>query len=72
MEEARRVLARLERIESLDRECARPGDLLAELRALLVEAEAWTRAERTVPDEAVDAVERCRALLEDSRRTLLA
>jgi hypothetical protein len=72
MEEARRVLARLERIEALDRESARPGDLLAELRALLVEAEAWTRAERTVPDEAVDAVERCRALLEDSRRTLLA
>jgi hypothetical protein len=72
MEEARRVLARLERIESLDRVCARPGDLLAELRALLVEAEAWTRAERTVPEEAVDAVERCRALLEDSRRTLLA
>jgi hypothetical protein len=72
MEEARRVLARLERIESLHRDRARPGDLLAELRALLVEAEAWTRAERTVPDEAVDAVERCRALLEDSRRTLLA
>jgi hypothetical protein len=72
MEEARRVLARLERIESLDRASARPGDLLAELRALLVEAEAWTRAERTVPDEAVDAVERCRALLEESRRTLLA
>jgi hypothetical protein len=72
MEDARRVLARLERIEALDRESARPGDLLAELRALLVEAEAWTRAERTVPDEAVDAVERCRALLEDSRRTLLA
>jgi hypothetical protein len=72
MEEARRVLARLERIEALDRESACPGDLLAELRALLVEAEAWTRAERTVPDEAVDAVERCRALLEDSRRTLLA
>ena len=72
MEEARRVLARLERIESLDRASARPGDLLTELRALLVEAEAWTRAERTVPDEAVDAVERCRALLEESRRTLLA
>jgi hypothetical protein len=72
MEEARRVLARLERIEALDRKSARPGDLLAELRALLAEAEAWTRAERMVPDEAVDAVERCRALLEDSRRTLLA
>ncbi len=66
------MLARLERIESLDRDRARPGDLLTELRALLVEAEAWTRAERTVPEGAVDAVERCRALLEESQRTLLA
>jgi hypothetical protein len=72
MEEARRVLARLERIESLDRERALPGALLAELRALLGEAEAWARAERTVPDEAMDAVGRCRALLEESGRTLLA
>jgi hypothetical protein len=72
MEEARRVLARLERIESLDRERARPADLLAELRALLVEAEAWARAERTVPDEATRAVDTCRARLEESGRTLLA
>jgi hypothetical protein len=72
MDEARRVLARLERIEALDRERTPPADLLEELRALLVEAEAWTHAERTVPDEAVEAVERCRALLEESRRTLLA
>ena len=72
MEEARRVLARLERIESLDREQALPSELLAELRALLAEAEAWTRAERTVPDEAVTAVDRCRALLQEPGRTLLA
>jgi hypothetical protein len=72
MDEARRVLARLERIESLDRERALPAELLVELRALLVEAEAWTRAERTVPDEATQAVDRCRALLEESGRTLLA
>jgi hypothetical protein len=72
MEEARRVLSRLERIESLDRDRALPGELLGELRALLAEAEAWTRAERTVPDEALNAVERCRTLLEESRRTLLA
>jgi len=72
MDEARRVLARLERIDSLDRERALPADLLVELRALLAEAEAWTRAERTVPDAAVEAVDRCRALLEDSGRTLLA
>ena len=66
------MLARLERIEALDRECALPGDLLVELRALLTEAEAWARAERTVSDAAVEAVERCRELLEDSSRTLLA
>ena len=41
MEEARRVLARLERIEALERDRAVPGVLLDELRALLAEAEAW-------------------------------
>jgi hypothetical protein len=72
MDEARRVLARLERIESLDGKGAHPAELLEEMRALLAEVEAWTRAERTVPDAAVDAVDRCRALLEDSSRTLVA
>ncbi len=42
MEEAR-VLARLDRIDALDREGAAPGELLAELRGLLREAETWTR-----------------------------
>ena len=45
MEEAR-VLARLDRIDALDREGAAPGELLAELRGLLREAEAWTRRQR--------------------------
>ena len=79
MEEARRVLARLERIETLDRQRAQPGDLLAELRALLTEAEAWARAEHPVPDGATDAVDRCRERLcrpetavGNSGRTLLA
>ena len=45
MEEAR-VLARLDRIDALDREGAAPGELLAELRGLLREAEAWTRQQR--------------------------
>ena len=45
MEEAR-VLARLDRIDALDREGAAPGELLAELRGLLREAEAWTREQR--------------------------
>ena len=45
MNEARTVMRRLDRIEALDRESAHPGTLLAELRALVHEAEAWVRAE---------------------------
>lgn len=45
MDEARAVLERLERIEALDRAGAGRGDLLAELRALLEEAEVWSRVE---------------------------
>jgi hypothetical protein len=41
---AAQVLARLERIEEL-RTGGPPGELLAELRALVPEAEAWARAE---------------------------
>jgi hypothetical protein len=72
MEEARRVLARLERIETLNGERAPAGRLLPEVRALLGEAEAWARAERAVPDTALDAVEQCRQMLQDTSRTLLA
>jgi len=43
MEEARRLLERLDRIEALDRAHAEPRELLGELRALLREAEAWSR-----------------------------
>ena len=42
MDEAH-VLARLDRIDELDRSGAAPGELLAELRELLREAEATTR-----------------------------
>jgi hypothetical protein len=45
MDEARRVLERLTRIEALDRATAAPGELLDELRSLLREAEDWARAE---------------------------
>jgi hypothetical protein len=72
VDEARRVLNRLERIEALDREHALPGALLAELRALLSEAEAWVRAEGAAPDEAREALHRCRQMLEGTSRTLLA
>jgi hypothetical protein len=46
MEEARAVLARLERIEALDRSAADSTLVLAELRELVREVEAWTRRER--------------------------
>ena len=45
MEEARSVLERLERIESLRRANAGPVELLGELRASSDEAEAWAREE---------------------------
>ncbi len=45
MEEARRVLLRLERIEALRATGAGPQRLLAEVRALLAEGEAWVAAE---------------------------
>jgi hypothetical protein len=44
MDEARQVLRRLDRIEQLDREGRPAPVLLAEVRALLAEAEAWVRA----------------------------
>jgi hypothetical protein len=45
VEEAHAVLERLRRIERLDRAGAPRAQLLDELRALLGEAEAWSRAE---------------------------
>ncbi len=39
------MLARLERIDALDRGRADPGVVLGELRALVREAEAWARLE---------------------------
>ena len=45
MDEARAVLERLARIEALDRAGAEAAELVAELRALMEEAEAWLRVE---------------------------
>ena len=45
MDESEAILERLERIEALDGSGASPGELVDELRALLVEAEAWSRRE---------------------------
>ena len=57
MDEARAVLARLDRIEALEREGAPPGVLLEELRGLVQEAEAWARLEGD--ERAADSVGRC-------------
>ena len=46
MEEAWAVLARLERIETLQRRGAAPAPLLLELQELAREAEAWAKRER--------------------------
>jgi hypothetical protein len=61
MDEARRVIERLERIEALDRDNAGPAQLLEEVRGLLRDAEAWVRVEGG--DAADDAVTRLRAAL---------
>ena len=47
MEPSDDVLARLDRIGALDRSGAAPAELLAELRELVREVEAWTRDCRT-------------------------
>jgi hypothetical protein len=59
-EEARRVIERLDRIEALDHARAPASALLVELRALVVEAEAWARREH-VPALASDGREQTRA-----------
>ncbi len=63
MEEARAVLQRLQRIELLDRERADPRTVLAELRELVREAEAWVRVEGD--DRAQAAVDRCKEAMAD-------
>ena len=61
MDEAEAVLERLARIEALDRAGAGRGELLTELRALLGEAEAWSKVEGG--GEGEDAVNGLRAAL---------
>jgi hypothetical protein len=61
VDESRALLARLERIEALDRAGAAAPVLVDELRALLVEAEAWSQVEGG--EEGARAVEELRAAL---------
>ena len=58
-----RVLARLDRIDALDRDGARPGELLAELRELLREAEALARERKLTATDEKEVVERLRTAL---------
>ncbi len=62
MEEAH-VLARLDRIDALDRQGAAPGELLAELRGLLREAETWTREHGRAANDNKEVVGRLRTAL---------
>jgi hypothetical protein len=61
MDESRAILERLERIEALDRAGAGAADLVDELRALLGEAESWSRKEGG--DAGARAVEELREAL---------
>ena len=63
MDEARRVLERLERIEALRGGGAGPRALLGELRALLAEGEAWVAAEGTGTGRAEQTLGELRAAL---------
>jgi hypothetical protein len=53
-----RLLARLDRIDALDRTSAAPGQLLAELRGLLCEAEELARDRTPVARDGEEVVER--------------
>lgn len=79
MEVAQQVLDRLRRIELLEQEQAPAPAILAEVRALLAEAEAWVRTEGGGDARAQAGVERLREVLEGAdeaalaaRRTLVA
>jgi hypothetical protein len=63
MDEARRVVSRLRRIDALEREGAPARALLAEVHALVDEADAWLSAEGPGADVAEAALERCRESL---------
>jgi hypothetical protein len=63
MDEARAVLRRLSRIEALEREGAPARSLLAEVHALLEEAEAWVASECGGVGAAEAALDRCHEAL---------
>ncbi|MGH3011973.1 MAG: hypothetical protein ACRDMY_09060 [Gaiellaceae bacterium] len=81
MDEARDVIRRLERIEALQGTRAPADELLAEVRQLLAEGEAWLAAERVgdrehrrngLADARANATAGAAAALEGCRATLAA
>jgi hypothetical protein len=64
MDEARRVLERLERIDRLQAGGGSRLALLAELRMLVEEGEAWVAAETGGTERARDALAVCRRRLD--------
>jgi hypothetical protein len=74
MDEARRVIDRLERIDRLRGDGAPADVLLSEVRALLIDGERWLATEKVEGlDEARAALDRCRqGLGEDDRKEVVA
>lgn len=66
MDEAKRVLERLERIERLDRDATPARVVIDELRALVTEAEAWAGVERGDTSAARRAIGNLGAALSDA------
>jgi hypothetical protein len=65
VQEARAVIARLDRIELLERAGAPPEQVLAEIERLLPEAQAWLEREGA-PLQLCELLETCRSRLSPS------
>jgi uncharacterized protein YjhX (UPF0386 family) len=66
VDEARAVIARLDRVELLERSGAAAEDVLVEIERLLCEVEAWLEREGA-PARVSDLLEACREQLERGR-----
>lgn len=71
MNEARAVLERIRRIETLQRERAGPSALLAELELLVVESRAWLDVEEA-GGRTVRELDRVRGAVERTRKAMIA
>jgi len=72
MEEARRVIKGLRRIEHLERVGAEPHQLLAEIEGLIWAVERWLRVEPAAASTVGPALERCGAALRRGQGVLTA